>query len=150
MENDRVVYRVSVGLVSVLTAILLVVGALLLVALSLNDASAGVLIGMGAGWLVFTAFMLMLAVRPSTVVSGAGVQVRRAFDARTLPWARIADIQTEEVSGQSAAHLQVSGVALYDVDGQRVVLPYLHNKRLKPERFEAALNDLRRRWEAGR
>ncbi|GAB3453381.1 hypothetical protein GCM10027436_53970 [Actinophytocola sediminis] len=143
-------YRVSAAMIAMVLAILVGVGVLLQIALSLADSPPEVLLWMGVGWLLFTAFMLALTARPATVVSGAGIAVRRVFGARRHPWTEIADIQIEEVSGQSAPRLQVRGAVIYDPRSHRTVLPYLHHRRLGPTKLEAEVAELRRRWETER
>lgn len=149
MNDDRVVHRASTAMISVAAAVLVGVGALLLVALHLNDSSPEVLAWVGVGWFLFTAFMLAVTARLATVVSRAGIEVRRIFGRSAHPWAEIADIQIEEVTGPSS-RFQVFGAVVYDADLRRVVLPYLHHKRLGSAQLEAEVSELRRRWEAER
>lgn len=149
MNDDRVVYRTSTAMVVATSAPSIGVGALLLFALYLNDASSPALIGMGIGWLLITLFLIALAVRPMTVISRSGIEVRGLFGARVHPWAEIADIQIEEVSN-TPVDGKVFGAVVYDADLRRVALPHLHHKRLGSAQLETEVSELRHRWEAER
>lgn len=148
-DNDRVVYRVFPAMIVAVLVPLVVVGALLLLALFLNDAPPEVLVGVGVGWLLIVALGLSSVVRPQTVLSHAGIAVRRSFGGHLHLWAEITDIQIEEVSSPSSK-FKVYGAVVYDTEQRRVALPYFHDKRLGPEQLEGEVDRLRRRWEAER
>jgi hypothetical protein len=122
-------------------------GVVLLLRLHKGGVHGGWLAVIGVGYVALIGLLLLLAMRSSTTVTDDGVVVRHTWSTSVYPWAQIADIRYERVTG-AASRITIHGAVLYDARLRRVVLPFLNDRSV--DAAVRATTELRDRWTAAR